>query len=81
MNRLEDLGVEVAAWVLIPNNDKSSLIHHMGSQKGREFVKSKPDINTELHLFMQNYKKKGNFFFFTILVIMQIRSLIKTMTH
>jgi hypothetical protein len=52
--RLEDLGVEVAAWVLIPNNDKSSLIHHMGSKKGTEFVKSKPDINTELHLFLQN---------------------------
>ena len=51
----------MAAWVLIPNNDKSSLIHHMGSKKGTEFVKSKPDINTELHLFLQNYKKKGKF--------------------
>jgi len=84
MNRLEDLGVEVAARVLIPNNDKSSLIHHMGSQKGREFVKSKPDINTELHLFMQNYKKNGKFklfFFYNFCDIMQIRSLIKTMTH
>jgi hypothetical protein len=33
----------------------------MGSKKGTEFVKSKPDINTELHLFLQNYKKKGKF--------------------
>ena len=33
----------------------------MGSIKGREFVKSKPDINTELHLFLQNYQKKGKF--------------------
>jgi hypothetical protein len=63
----------VAAWVYIPNNDKSSLIHQMGSIKGREFVKSKPDINTELHLFLQNYQKKGKFGVFsgkfTILVI------------
>jgi hypothetical protein len=63
MNRLEDLGVDVAAWVHIPNNDKSSLIHHMGSQKGREFIKCKPDIDAELHLFLQNYKKKGKQFF------------------
>jgi hypothetical protein len=41
----------VAAWVYIPNNDKSSLIHQMGSIKGREFVKSKPDINTDDCLF------------------------------
>ena len=68
INRLEDLGVEVAAWVLIHNNDKSSLIRHMGSQKGREFIKCKPDIDAELHLFLQNYKKKGKFrvFFFEI---------------
>jgi hypothetical protein len=64
MNRLEDLGVDVAAWVHIPNNDKSSLIHHMGSLKGREFIKCKPDIDAELHLFLQNYKKKGKQFFF-----------------
>ena len=63
----------MAAWVHIPNNDKSSLIHHMGSQKGREFIKCIPDINTELHLFLQNYQKKGKFGVFsekfTILVI------------
>jgi hypothetical protein len=52
----------VAAWVLIPKNDKSSLIHHMGSQKGREFIKNKPDIDAELHLFLQNCKEKGKFF-------------------
>jgi hypothetical protein len=51
----------VAAWVLIPKNDKSSLIHHMGSQKGREFIKNKPDIDAELHLFLKNYQKKGKF--------------------
>jgi hypothetical protein len=33
----------------------------MGSLKGREFIKCKPDIDAELHLFLQNYKKKGNF--------------------
>ena len=86
MNRLEDLGVDVAAWVHIPNNDKSSLIHHMGSQKGREFIKCKPDIDAELHLFLQNYKKKGKFrvFFFgnlQFLVIMQIRCNMETMTQ
>ena len=54
----------MAAWVLIHNNDKSSLIRHMGSQKGREFIKCKPDIDAELHLFLQNYKKKGKFRFF-----------------
>jgi hypothetical protein len=37
----------------------------MGSIKGREFVKSKPDINTELHLFLQNYQKKGKFWVFS----------------
>jgi hypothetical protein len=50
----------------------------MGSQKGREFIKCKPDIDAELHLFLQNYKKKGKFrvvFFGNLqfLVIMQIR--------
>jgi len=60
MSRLEDLGGEVTAWVVIPKDDKSSLIHHMGSKKGREFIQCKPDIDAELHVFLQNYKKKGN---------------------
>jgi hypothetical protein len=75
----------VAAWVLIPKNDKSSLIHHMGSQKGREFIKNKPDIDAELHLFLKNYQKKGKFRVFSgkfsILGIMQIRCIMKTMTQ
>jgi hypothetical protein len=75
----------VAAWVLIPKNDKSSLIHHMGSQKGREFIKNKPDIDAELHLFSKNYQKKGKFRVFSgkfaILGIMQIRCIMKTMTQ
>jgi hypothetical protein len=58
----------------------------MGSQKGREFIKCKPDIDAELHLFLQNYKKKGKFrvFFFgnlQFLVIMQIRCNMETMTQ
>ena len=60
MSRLEDLGGEVAAWVVIPNEDNSSLIHHMGGKKGREFIQCKPDIDAELHVFLQNYQKKGN---------------------
>ena len=67
MSRLEDLGAEIAAWVLVPNNHKSSLIHHMGSQRGREFIKSKPDINAQLHVFLQNSKKKGKSCFFSLL--------------
>ena len=51
----------MAAWVLVPNSDKSSLIHHMGSKKGREFIRNKPDIDGELHLFLQNCKEKGKF--------------------
>jgi hypothetical protein len=58
----------------------------MGSQKGREFIKCKPDIDAELHLFLQNYKKKGKFrvvFFGNLqfLVIMQIRCNMETMTQ
>lgn len=64
MSRLEDLGVEIAAWVFVPNNDKSSRIHHMGSQRGREFIKSKPVINAQLHVFLQNSKRKGKSCFF-----------------
>ena len=60
ISRLKDVGGEVAAWVVIPNEDNSSLIHHMGSQKGREFIQCKPDIDAELHVFLRNYKKKGN---------------------
>jgi len=37
----------------------------MGSQKGREFIQNKPDINTEFHLFLQNSKKKGKFWVFS----------------
>jgi hypothetical protein len=52
MSKLEDLGGEVAAWVVIPNEDNSSLIHHMGSKKGREFIKCKPDIDADLCDFL-----------------------------
>ena len=70
MNRLEDLGVDVAAWVHIPNNDKSSLIHHMGSLKGREFIKCKPDIDADLCDFLKT--KKGRFKVFLLYMQMKL---------
>jgi len=69
MSRLEDLGGEVAAWVVIPNEDNFSLIHHMGSKKGREFINSKPDIDVDLCDFLKT--KKGRFKVF--LLYMQIK--------
>ena len=62
MSGLEDLGAEVAAWVIIPDSDYSTVIDHMGSKRGLDFIKTKPNIDIELHRFLQNSTQTGNFY-------------------
>lgn len=57
INYLEDLGADVAAWVVLPATTDNCQIKHVGSKKGGEFILTKPSIDADIQYFLENYKK------------------------
>ncbi|XP_063421978.1 uncharacterized protein LOC134706720 [Mytilus trossulus] len=56
INNLEDLGADVAAWIVLPDPGNNSQIKHVGSKKGSEFILTKPSIDADLQFFLENYQ-------------------------